>query len=100
MSLTDRYGGERRRMKHYWHKPSGVAISEASMLALVEDGFYDRIDFEEARQFGPSRSLLDPPGTVARLPGTTGRRETQYGAPPDAPVLQTCSAAGKARRLR
>jgi hypothetical protein len=69
-------------MKQFWHKPSGVALSAEAVNALVAEGSYGREDFEEARQFSPSRSLL-------------------FEQPvPQSPILQAGSPAGKRRRLR
>ncbi len=61
--------------KSYWHKPTGVSISEVSMLALVAEGAYPRDDFEEARNFGVSSPLSDRSGIIEPQP-PSGRRGT------------------------
>lgn len=43
--------------KQYWHKATGVAISECSYMELLRIGAYEAKDFEEAVQHTDSTSF-------------------------------------------
>ena len=53
-------------LKTYWHKPTGVAVSEATMMELVRTATYPRSEFEEAIDSGGSVSPLSGAPVVGR----------------------------------
>ena len=46
-------------MDQYWHKATGVSISEITMIELVRCGSYKRDEFEKVHALGPSVSLVE-----------------------------------------
>lgn len=62
--------------KEYWHKPTGIPVSEATMLELVRIGQFARDEFEEAINFSNSQRLGDhAPSVGAVLSVTSGSIE-------------------------
>lgn len=67
--------------RSYWHKPTGVCVSEAFYVYETARGTYPKEDFEEVLNLSHSTPLSDPSGIIA--PSPTGRTVTLHGGPPE-----------------
>jgi hypothetical protein len=52
--------------KEFWHKPTGIPVSEATMIELVRIGAYPSNEFEEAVNLSESKVLADHEPVVGR----------------------------------
>ncbi len=82
--------------KEYWHKPTGICVSEAFVIYECARGSYPRSEFEEVVYFGTVEPLSDRTGTIAPTP--PGRRETLYGALPTEVDIGAIPMADQATR--
>lgn len=53
-------------VKEFWHTPTGIPVSEATMIELVRCGAYSADEFEEAINLSESETLGEHEPTVGR----------------------------------